>query len=437
MDRLRPDDPDTIGPYRLIARLGSGGMGVVFLGTKDTERVAIKVVRHSFLDDPSLRIRFEREIDTLRKVSSPHVAAMVDSSTEGDFAWHAVEFVNGPTLRERIHSKGPLPEDQWWALARQLADALASVHELGIVHRDIKPANIIMSETGPKLIDFGISQDSDATSLTMTGLVAGSPAWLSPEQLEGTPVTAGSDLYSLGSVLVFAATGKSPWGDETSMSVPVVYQKILSGETSFEGLTAKQRELIEALHDPSPEKRRFVSLDSNPSPTAGHPESTTRPSGGSSRNAPLSATKVSLAPGGASAQTTNAWAAPAPAPPASLSRDEWAIIAETELWSTTDWRMVEPIAVLSLESINPAYWQSLEPFDKQEAQAVFSSLGLQAKLLWHVCGQPDLTLFLGRVPFEQWLSIINPEPVAAWQQAGQPHLSSWRGPFGEWLVASR
>ena len=257
MDRLRPDDPDTIGPYRLIARLGSGGMGVVFLGTKDTERVAIKAVRHSFLDDPSLRIRFEREIDTLRKVSSPHVATMVDSSTEGDFAWHAVEFVNGPTLRERVDSKGPLPEDQWWTLARQLAEALASVHELGIVHRDIKPANIIMSETGPKLIDFGISQDSDATSLTMTGLVAGSPAWLSPEQLEGTPVTAGSDLYSLGSVLVFAATGKSPWGDETSMSVPVVYQKILSGQTSLEGLTAKQKELITSLHDPSPLNRNF------------------------------------------------------------------------------------------------------------------------------------------------------------------------------------
>lgn len=257
MDRLRAGDPETIGPFRLVARLGAGGMGVVFLGTRETERVAIKVVRNSFLDDPSLRTRFEREIDTLQKISSPFVAQIVDSSTEGEFAWHAVEFVNGPTLRELVDSKGPLPEDHWWMVGRQLFDALHAVHQLGIVHRDIKPANIIMSDTGPKLIDFGISQDSDATSLTMTGLVAGSPAWLSPEQLEGNPLTAGSDLYSLGSVLVFAASGRSPWGDETSMSVPVVYQKILAGQVNLDGLTADQKNLVMSLQHPDPAKRGF------------------------------------------------------------------------------------------------------------------------------------------------------------------------------------
>jgi len=255
MDRLRPNDPETIGPYKLIARLGAGGMGVVFLGTKGVDRAAIKVVRSTFLDDPSLNTRFFREIDTLKKIDSPYVAKIVDSSMDEDFAWHAVEFINGPTLRELIDTNGPLPEDAWWKLAQQLGEALNSVHALGIIHRDIKPANIIMSDTGPKVIDFGIAQDSDATSLTTTGAVAGSPAWLSPEQLEGTDITPGSDLYSLGSVLVFAATGRSPWGDETSMSVPVVYQKILSGQPNLDGLSARQKTLVEGLQNSDPSTR--------------------------------------------------------------------------------------------------------------------------------------------------------------------------------------
>ncbi len=255
MDRLRQNDPETIGPYKLIARLGAGGMGVVFLGTKGVERVAIKVVRHSFLDDPALNARFQREIETLTRIDSPHVARIVDSSIDGDFAWHAVEFINGPTLRELIDTNGPLPEDDWWKLAEQLGNTLSAVHSPGIIHRDIKPANIIMSDTGPKIIDFGIAHDDDATSLTTTGAVAGSPAWLSPEQLEGTDITPGSDLYSLGSVLVFAATGRSPWGDETSMSVPVVYQKILSGQPNLDGLSARQKTLIEALQNSDPSTR--------------------------------------------------------------------------------------------------------------------------------------------------------------------------------------
>lgn len=267
MDRLRPNDPENIGPYKLIARLGAGGMGVVFLGTKGTDRAAIKVVRNSFLDDPSLKTRFVREIETLKKIDSPFVAKIVDSSMEEELSWHAVEFVNGPTLRELIDSNGPLTEDLWWELAHQLGEGLAAVHRLGIVHRDIKPANIIMSDTGPKIIDFGISQDSDATSLTMTGTVAGSPAWLSPEQLEGVAITAGSDLYSLGSVLVFAATGQSPWGSETSMSIPAIHQKILTDQINLEGLTASQRELIKNLHAKDPSERQIpASLNPASSP---------------------------------------------------------------------------------------------------------------------------------------------------------------------------
>lgn len=257
MEKLRKGDPEKIGPYDLIARLGAGGMGVVFLGTRGVDRFAIKVVRSSFLDDPSLKTRFLREIETLKKVSSPYVARFLDSSIDEELAWHAVEFVNGPNLRELVDSKGPLSEADWWRLASQLKDGLESIHSLGIVHRDIKPSNIIMSESGMKLIDFGISQDSEATSLTTTGMVAGSPAWLSPEQLEGTDVSAASDLFSAGSVLTFAATGRSPWGQETSMSVPVVYQKILTGDISLEGISESQKSLITDLLHRDPIHRYF------------------------------------------------------------------------------------------------------------------------------------------------------------------------------------
>ena len=258
MEKLRQGDPESIGPYSIIARLGAGGMGVVFLATRGAERVALKVVRSSFLDDPSLRTRFEREIETLKKVSSPFVAKIIDSSIEGEIAWHAVEFVNGPTLRELVDANGPLSSNNWWALASQLQKAVEAIHELRIVHRDIKPSNIIMSETGPKLIDFGISQDSEATSLTGTGMVAGSPAWLSPEQLEGSEIGAGSDLFSVGSVLTFAATGRSPWGDETSLSVPVMYKRILSGD-SFTEVPAEFLEAVSALMEAEPRNRRFTS----------------------------------------------------------------------------------------------------------------------------------------------------------------------------------
>lgn len=257
LEKLRSSDPKTIGPYELVARLGSGGMGVVFLGTLGVKRVAVKTVRSSFLDDPSLKSRFQREIENLKVMNSPRIAKFLDSSIDDDIAWHAVEFVNGPNLSELVKSEGPLPEDQWWTLAAQLIETLEYLDSLGIVHRDIKPSNIIMSERGISLIDFGISQDSDSTSITSTGMVSGSPAWLAPEQLEGTPLSSASDWFSAGSVLVFAAKGKSPWGNETSMTIPVLYQKILSAAPDYSGLTDDQRGLIENLLDPNPKNRKL------------------------------------------------------------------------------------------------------------------------------------------------------------------------------------
>ena len=172
LEKLRAKDPKKIGPYKLVGRIGSGGMGVVFLGTLGTEQVAVKTVRSSFLDDPGLKSRFTREIDNLKKMNSPRIAKYLDSSISGEVAWHAVEYIDGPNLRDLVKSQGPLPEDQWWSLAAQLVDALQYLDKLGIVHRDIKPSNIIMSDDGISLVDFGISQDTDSTSITTTGMVS-------------------------------------------------------------------------------------------------------------------------------------------------------------------------------------------------------------------------------------------------------------------------
>ena len=271
MKKLQPEDPDQIGPFEIIARLGAGGMGVVFLGTKGVDRYAIKVVRSSYLDSPDLKSRFRREIETLRKLDSPNVARLVESGTEPDIAWHAVEFINGPNLREFVEANGPLTESAWWALAKQLQRALFDIHSVGIVHRDLKPSNIVMSESGMKVIDFGIAQDNEATSLTTTGLVAGSPAWLSPEQLEGTELTPASDYFSAGSVLAYAATGRSPWGEETTMSVPVLYRKILEAKPNLEGLSSAQSTLIAALMDTDSKERRFeVGEEPPPVQTLSH-----------------------------------------------------------------------------------------------------------------------------------------------------------------------
>ena len=258
MEKLRPGDPEQLGPYKIIARLGSGGMGVVFLGSQGSRRVAVKVVRSSFLDNPSLRTRFEREIDTLKKLKSKHVAAYLDSDVDGELAWHAVEFVNGPTLREQIEHDGPMSPDEWWAFYENLKTALTDLHAFGITHRDLKPSNIILSETGIKLIDFGIAQDSEATSITTTGTVTGSPAWLSPEHLEGTELGPASDLFSAGSILVYAAKGTSPWGNETTMTVPVAFQRILSLDLRLDGLNPEFEPAVRALLVSDAASRSFI-----------------------------------------------------------------------------------------------------------------------------------------------------------------------------------
>jgi serine/threonine protein kinase len=254
VEPLNSKDPKTIGGFTLVGRLGKGGMGVVYLASRKSESVALKVIRDSLIDDEAEATRFSREVSALEQIASTNVARIVHAGVDDGRAWFAAEFVNGPNLSELVNDKGPLDEDQWWELARGLLNGLADVHKTGVIHRDIKPANVIVAETGPKLIDFGIAHVSDATSVTATGLVAGSPAWFSPEQIEGLELTSATDVFSAGSVLTFAATGSSPWGGETTMTKASVF-KILTSEPELSGLSPEQRFLLEQMLSKEPTGR--------------------------------------------------------------------------------------------------------------------------------------------------------------------------------------
>ena len=246
MERLRAGDPEQIGPWQIINRLGSGGMGIVYMGTNGTRAAAIKVVRDFLLEDPASRTRIAREVETLQRVKSEFVAEIVGSDVNGNPAWIATDYVDGPSLKTLVEKEGPLRNDDWIAFAKGFLSAVAAVHSVGVVHRDIKPSNILISKAGPKLIDFGISFTNDATSLTGTGMVAGTPAWLAPEQFLGREITVAVDNFAAGSTLMYAATGRVPWGAEDS-SVGAVMHTILVEEPDTSMLSEFQIELITPL----------------------------------------------------------------------------------------------------------------------------------------------------------------------------------------------
>ena len=255
MEPLRKSDPENIGPARLVARLGSGGMGTVYLASIDNSSVALKVVKGNFYDDPALKTRFEREITTMRNLRSPFVAKVVDSLVDEDDAWLAIEFINGDSLADRVKNKGPLEGEDWWTTLFGSLVALEEIHSRGVLHRDVKPANILLSESGPKFVDFGIAQVGDETSLTTTGLLAGSPAWLSPEQLDEHRPTPAADIFSLASTMVFAANGSSPWGSPTDTKVPVIFNRILTEPPRIDTLTDAQRDILQPMLEKDPSKR--------------------------------------------------------------------------------------------------------------------------------------------------------------------------------------
>ncbi|MBT2385240.1 protein kinase [Streptomyces sp. ISL-11] len=210
---LAHDDPQQLGAYRLIARLGSGGMGTVYLGrSRGGRTVALKTMHARFAADPELRTRFRLEIDAARVIGGQHGAAVVDADPFAPTAWLATEYVLGPPLDDAVALCGPLPERSVRALGAALCDALGQLHRSDVVHRDLKPSNILVTAFGPKVIDFGIARAIGDDRLTRTGTAAGTPAFMSPEQATGVEHTSAGDVFALAGVLLFAATGHGPFG---------------------------------------------------------------------------------------------------------------------------------------------------------------------------------------------------------------------------------
>src|SRR6266702_1416817 len=210
---LQPDDPREIGPYRLLGQLGRGGMGQVFLGMSAGGRpIAVKVIRTELASDPEFRARFRREVAAAQKVSGLFTAFVVDADLDGPMPWLATAYVAGPSLTEAVRGHGPLPVRSMLALAAGLAEGLGAIHAAGVVHRDLKPSNVLLAEDGPRVIDFGISEAAEASAVAGANVLIGSPGYMSPEQVMGADIGPASDVFSLGSVLTFAATGHGPFG---------------------------------------------------------------------------------------------------------------------------------------------------------------------------------------------------------------------------------
>ncbi|KRD21032.1 MULTISPECIES: protein kinase [unclassified Streptomyces] len=213
MQPLRPEDPEQLGPYRLVARLGAGGMGRVYLARSSAGRVvAVKVIRPEMADDDNFRIRFRREVAAAAAVGGPYTAHVVDAAPDDETPWLATDHVPGPTLAEAVAAHGPLPVETVLALGAGIAEALTAVHAEGLVHRDLKPSNVLLAADGPRVIDFGIVRARDGYELTGSGTLFGSLDYMCPEQATGDPMGPEGDVFCLGSVLAFAASGRSPFG---------------------------------------------------------------------------------------------------------------------------------------------------------------------------------------------------------------------------------
>ncbi|MFI5666304.1 protein kinase [Streptomyces sp. NPDC051704] len=255
MKPLETGDPTSLGEgrYRLVGRLGQGGMGVVYLGRSRSGRaVAIKVVRPELSTEPGFKRRFADEVAAARRVGGFHTAPVVDADPDGEPAWLVTAFVPGPTLQAVLARVGALPLDTLTVLAAGLAEALDAIHRAGVIHRDLKPANIIVAEDGPRVIDFGIARALDGTSLTQTGMQVGTPGFLAPEQLTGSrALTPAVDMFALGVVLTQAAGG-APFGDGPSAAR---HYKVVYEEPDLTAVPVELREAIGACLSKDPAAR--------------------------------------------------------------------------------------------------------------------------------------------------------------------------------------
>jgi hypothetical protein len=256
MEQLTGDDPAEVGGYRLVARLGRGGMGRVYLAVTDAGRpVALKVMRPEFGEDREFRARFRQEVDAARRVHGFYTAQVLDADPDASPPWLVTAYVAGPSLAEAVTRHGPLPADTVLMMMAGVAEALRAIHAAGVVHRDLKPSNVLLAADGPRVIDFGIARAAEATPVTRTGIGLGSPAFMAPEQAAGLPVSPATDVFSLGSTAAYAAVGRTPFGEGNTAAM---LYRVVHTEPDLSGCPPQLSDVIgsclakDAAQRPSP-----------------------------------------------------------------------------------------------------------------------------------------------------------------------------------------
>ena len=251
MEPKKANDPDELGGWRINGRLGEGGFGTVFLAEKGAQKAAIKVIRQEFVEEDDARNRLATEAEVLSKLSDPAIGKILDSDLTGELPWIATEFINGPTLDDKVKYEGPLSEIPWFNLAANLFHAIVSANELGIIHKDIKPSNIILGETGNKLIDFGIAHISGQTRTAAFGDREGSTPFSSPEHFTIKP-NPKMDVFSAAATLGFAGKSTSIWNGDNDLQL---MRSINEDAPNFEGLTENQIKFLTPLLEKNPSDR--------------------------------------------------------------------------------------------------------------------------------------------------------------------------------------